>query len=67
MASTELFTDMADMGGQDMAKEVTCPPCGEVIRAESDDELVSKVQQHAKEQHETDLDREHILTAAREA
>lgn len=50
-----------------MAKEVTCPPCGEVIRAESDDELVSKVQQHAKERHDTDLERDHILASAREA
>ncbi|MGD0084294.1 MAG: DUF1059 domain-containing protein [Acidimicrobiales bacterium] len=49
-----------------MAKEVTCPPCGEVIRADDDDELVATVQSHAKEQHGGDLDREHILTSARE-
>ncbi len=50
-----------------MAKEVTCPPCGEVIRGANDDDLVAKVQQHAKEHHQLDLDREHILESAREA
>ena len=50
-----------------MTKEVTCPPCGEVIRGESDDDLVAKVQQHAKEQHGSDLSREQVLAAAREA
>ncbi|HXZ83458.1 MAG TPA: DUF1059 domain-containing protein [Acidimicrobiales bacterium] len=49
-----------------MAKEVTCQPCGEVIRAEDDDELVAKVQSHAKEQHGKDLDREDVLASARE-
>lgn len=50
-----------------MAKELTCPPCGEIIRGESDDELVENVQRHAKEQHDTDLSREQILADAREA
>ncbi|HLG68307.1 MAG TPA: DUF1059 domain-containing protein [Acidimicrobiales bacterium] len=49
-----------------MAKEVTCPPCGQVIRGESDDDLVANVQRHAKEQHDRNLDREHILESARE-
>jgi hypothetical protein len=31
-----------------MAKEVTCPPCGQTIQGESDDELVSNVISHAK-------------------
>jgi predicted small metal-binding protein len=50
-----------------MAKEVTCPPCGEVITADGDDELIAKVQTHAKEHHDMDVvDREHILAEARE-
>ncbi len=31
-----------------MTKEVICPPCGLSIRAESDDEIVAKVMDHAK-------------------
>ncbi len=31
-----------------MTKEVICPPCGESIRAESDDEIVARVMDHAK-------------------
>jgi len=31
-----------------MAKQVVCPPCGEVILGNSDDELVSNVMAHAK-------------------
>ncbi len=49
-----------------MAKEVTCPPCGKVMRAEGDDELVSMVQTHARTEHASELDREHILSSARE-
>lgn len=49
-----------------MARELTCPPCGEVIGGESDDDLVANVQQHAKERHDLDLDREHILSSSRE-
>lgn len=52
-----------------MAKEVTCPPCGEIIRGESDDELVSNVISHAKSHgHEVgEADRDQILSEAREA
>lgn len=32
-----------------MAKEVTCPPCGAVIRGADDAELVANVRQHARE------------------
>jgi predicted small metal-binding protein len=49
-----------------MAKELTCPPCGQVIRGEDDDDLVLNVQRHAKEQHDLDVDREHILASAHE-
>ncbi len=34
-----------------MAKQVTCPRCKEVFRAEDDDEIVAKMQQHARERH----------------
>jgi predicted small metal-binding protein len=56
------------LGGSEMAKEVTCPPCGQTIRGESDDELVSNVISHAKSHgHEVgDADRDHILSEARE-
>lgn len=50
-----------------MAKELTCPPCGQVITGQNDGDLVAKVQQHAKEQYDLDLDREHILESARAA
>ncbi len=33
-----------------MAKVINCE-CGEVVRAESDDELVQKVQQHVGDSH----------------
>jgi hypothetical protein len=51
-----------------MAKEVTCPPCGEVLRGEDDDELVGAVINHAKVHgHEVgEADRETILADARE-
>jgi predicted small metal-binding protein len=49
-----------------MAKEVICPPCGEAIRAENDDELVRAVQDHAEREHSTTLTADHILESARE-
>jgi len=48
-------------------KKVVCPPCGTEISAQTDDELVRKVQDHAKRDHGHDLTREHILKAAQEA
>jgi hypothetical protein len=39
-----------------MAKEVTCPPCGAIIRGEDDAGLVANVRQHA-------LDHEHEMPA----
>lgn len=47
-------------------KKVMCPPCGTEITAQTDDELVRKVQEHAKKEHATDLTREHILEVAKE-
>jgi predicted small metal-binding protein len=36
------------------------------MRADNDDELVSKAQSHAKEKHGVDVDRDHILAGARD-
>ena len=49
-----------------MAKVVNCP-CGEVIRAETDDELVSQVQEHGKAVHQQDVTREDALAMAQPA
>jgi hypothetical protein len=56
------------IGGIEMAKQVVCPPCGEVLRGENDDELVTNVIGHAKSHgHELgDADRETILSGAAE-
>jgi hypothetical protein len=47
-----------------MAKEATCPSCGEVLRGEGDDEYVEAVQRHAKT-HGSEPPRHYILSAAR--
>lgn len=47
-----------------MAKVITCP-CGFVVKGESDDQLVQKAQQHAKEVHQMELTREQALSMAR--
>ena len=47
-----------------MGKVVNCP-CGEVIRADTDDELLSLVQKHGKEVHEQDVGREEALAIAK--
>jgi predicted small metal-binding protein len=47
-------------------KAVHCP-CGEVVEAATDDELVDKVQQHVREDHpeqESEYTREKILSLA---
>jgi predicted small metal-binding protein len=46
-----------------MQKVIKCP-CGFVLRAATDDELVSKAQQHAKQVHQMDLTREQALAMA---
>jgi len=49
-------------------KAVHCP-CGKVVEAETDDELVSQVQQHVREDHpelESEYTREKILSLAHE-
>ena len=47
-----------------MAKVVQCD-CGFVAREGSDEELISKVQQHAQEVHNMDLSREQVLAMAK--
>ena len=49
-----------------MAKVVNCP-CGETIRAETDDELVRLVQEHGKQVHNQDVSREDALAMAQPA
>ena len=49
-----------------MAKVVSCP-CGETIRGETDDELVSLVQAHGKEVHDQEVSRADALAMAQPA
>ena len=49
-----------------MAKVVTCP-CGQVLRADTDDELVRLVQAHCKEVHNQELSREDVMATAQPA
>lgn len=41
---------------------ITCPKCGKVLTAESEDELVKVFQKHVKHEHDMDMSEE----AARE-
>lgn len=42
-------------------------PCGYVVRAGSEDDLVSRAMTHAQESHQMDLTREQALAMARPA
>jgi predicted small metal-binding protein len=53
-------------GGADMQKIINCP-CGFVVKADTDDQLVAKAQAHAKETHQMDLTREQALAMAKPA
>jgi predicted small metal-binding protein len=44
-------------------KQVSCD-CGTTIRADSDGQLVERVQEHARSVHDMDLTREQILSMA---
>ena len=46
-----------------MAKAVNCP-CGETMKADTDDELVRLVQVHGKEVHNQEVSREDALAMA---
>lgn len=49
-----------------MEKLVECP-CGAVVRASSDDDLVAQTQRHASEVHDMDMSREQVLDMAHPA
>jgi predicted small metal-binding protein len=49
-----------------MEKVINCP-CGYIVKGASDDELVTKAQQHAKQVHQMDLSREQALAMAKPA
>jgi len=46
-----------------MSKVIRCP-CGFVVRAESDDALVAKAQEHAKQAHGMELTPEEAMSMA---
>ncbi len=47
-----------------MQKVINCP-CGYIVKAENDEQLVAKAQEHAKQVHQMDLTREQALAMAR--
>ena len=49
-----------------MEKVINCP-CGFVVKGATDEQLVAKAQQHAKEVHQMELSREQALAMARPA
>jgi predicted small metal-binding protein len=49
-----------------MEKVINCP-CGYIVKGASDDELVARAQQHAKQVHQMDLSREQALAMAKPA
>jgi predicted small metal-binding protein len=49
-----------------MQKVINCP-CGYVVKGDSDDQLVSRAQEHAKQVHQMELSREQALAMARPA
>jgi predicted small metal-binding protein len=48
-----------------VAKMMQCY-CGYVVRGETDDELVAKVQKHAREVHDMEITREQVLAMAQQ-
>jgi predicted small metal-binding protein len=49
-----------------MQKVINCP-CGFVVKGSSDDEVVSRAQEHARQVHQMDLTREQALAMAKPA
>jgi predicted small metal-binding protein len=49
-----------------MEKVITCP-CGFVVAGSTEDELVARAQEHAKQVHQMDLSREQALAMAKPA
>jgi AcrR family transcriptional regulator len=54
-----------EKGQKKMSKSLTCGPCGTVLTAETEEELVDTVLAHAREHDGTELSREHILAEIR--
>lgn len=48
-------------------QEVVCPPCGTVIREQTEDQLIAAVQAHAQNSHGHVPTREEILATTRPA
>jgi predicted small metal-binding protein len=48
-----------------MAKIMRCF-CGSVIRGETDDDIVTNVQKHAREVHDMEVTKEQVLSMARQ-
>ena len=48
-----------------MAKIMQCD-CGYVVRGKTDDEIVAKVQEHAREVHDMEITREQVLAMAQQ-
>ncbi|MGH8997682.1 MAG: DUF1059 domain-containing protein [Acidimicrobiales bacterium] len=48
-----------------MTESLTCRPCGHVITAETEDQLVTDVIEHARSEHGHELARDHILAELR--
>lgn len=46
-----------------MHKVINCP-CGAVVKADTDDELVARAQEHARQVHQMELSREQALSMA---
>jgi predicted small metal-binding protein len=49
-----------------MNKVINCP-CGFIVRAETDDELVARAQAHARQVHQQELTRDQALAMAKPA
>lgn len=47
-----------------MQKVINCP-CGFIVKADTDDELVARAQAHAKQVHQQDMSREQALAMAK--
>jgi len=43
-------------------KYVVCPPCGSVLEAENDEDMIRTTQEHAKAKHDYVPPREEILS-----
>lgn len=50
----------------EVAKVIQCP-CGYVVEAETEDDLVERAQRHARRVHEMDLSRDQVLAMAHPA